>query len=58
MADAKQPKCAHHDCKCDVPLDRSSRGDKFCSDYCATDDGHAGHLAPAARSNVRRPDGA
>jgi hypothetical protein len=43
MADAKQPKCAHHDCKCDVPVDRASRGDKFCSDYCATDDGHAGH---------------
>ncbi len=39
MADPKQ-KCTHEGCKCEVPTDRT---DKFCSEYCAKDQGHAGH---------------
>jgi hypothetical protein len=42
---ANQPHCEHQGCRCEVPQDRATKGDAYCSDYCKSHDkpGHTQH---------------
>ena len=47
--------CAHEGCTCEVPTERASRGDRYCSDYCEL---HANEAPDEGRDDCgcRHPD--